>query len=119
MKQHLRRLSLTLLFLTALLSAAMAQFDVTGTVKSNKGEPLTGVVVAIKNTNLGTTTDVDGKYSIHVPGTSAILVYSYLGYRSQEKGASAASTMDVVMETTTSDLEEVIWKPSSRWNPTW
>src|SRR5438034_1131456 len=106
MKQLLRMLIITLLLLPALVSAALAQFDVSGTVKNAKGEPLIGVVVAVKNTNTGTTTDVDGKYKIHVSSSSATLVFAYLGYRTEEKTVSSASTIDLTMVETTSELEE-------------
>src|ERR1043165_2377989 len=108
MKQLLRMLTFMLMLLPALMSTASAQFDVSGTVKNAKGEPLIGVVVAVKNTNTGTTTDADGKYTIHVSSASSTLVFAYLGYRTEEKTVSSASTVDLTMTETTSELEEVI-----------
>src|SRR5438552_1160514 len=98
MRQLLRTLAITLLFVSVLSGMALAQYDVSGTVKNAKGEPLIGVTVAVKNTNTGTTTDLDGKYRIHVSSPSAILEFSYVGYRTEEKPVSSAGTVDLTME---------------------
>lgn len=108
MKQILQKVTITLLLLPALISVARAQLDVSGTVQSNQGEQLIGVTVAVKNSNIGTTTNLDGRYAIRIPGSSGTLVFTYIGYRSVEREVSSASTIDVIMEETTSELEEVI-----------
>ncbi|HYV91456.1 MAG TPA: SusC/RagA family TonB-linked outer membrane protein [Chitinophagales bacterium] len=108
MKQLIRMLTITLLLVPALMSAALAQFDVSGTVKSDKGEPLIGVTVAVKNTNTGSTTDMDGKYIIHVFSSSGTLIFSYVGYSTVEKPVTSAGAVDVTLTETTSNLEEVI-----------
>lgn len=108
MKHFVRKLSITLLLIVTLTGAALAQLDVTGTVKNVNGEPLIGVTVAVKNTNVGTATDVDGKYSLRVSGTAATLVYSYIGFHTVEKAVSASGVIDITMEETTSNLEEVV-----------
>lgn len=108
MKILLLKFSLLLLLMTVLLNKADAQFDVSGTVKNERGEPLTGVTVAVKNTNTGTTTDADGKYNIHVSTASAKLEFSYVGFRTEERTVSSSSAIDLTMVETSSDLEEVI-----------
>lgn len=108
MRQLLRTLTITLIILPAFIHAAMAQYDVSGTVKNYKGEPLIGVTIAVKNTNTGTTTDVDGKYTLRVSSSPATLEYSYLGYHTVEKNVTSAAIIDVSMEETSSELEEVI-----------
>jgi TonB-linked SusC/RagA family outer membrane protein len=108
MRQILRTLTIMLFLVSVLLGTALAQFDVSGTVKSAKGEPLIGVTVAVKNTNTGTTTDLDGKYRIHVSSSPATLEFSYVGYRTQEKTVSSAGNVDLTMEESSSTLEEVV-----------
>lgn len=58
---------------------------ITGTVTDSKQEPLIGVNVTLKgNSSVGTITDIDGNYTLSVPSDKAVLVYSYIGYTSQE-----------------------------------
>jgi TonB-linked SusC/RagA family outer membrane protein len=86
-----------------------AQFTASGTVTDANGDPLVGVSVAIKGTNLGTVTDLDGKYSLEVPTNSAILEFSYLGYKSVEYSVSSGE--DIVNATLSEDvtrMEEVV-----------
>ncbi len=91
------------------MNTSFAQFDVSGTVQSAGGEPLVGVTVAVKNTNVGTATDIDGKYVIQVPPGSTTLVYSYIGYRNEEREVSGSnSVLNVVLEESASELDEVI-----------
>src|SRR5690606_16465492 len=61
------------------------QVTVTGTVTSSEdGATLPGVNVVIKGTSLGTTTDIDGKYTIQAPDANSILIFSFIGYEPQE-----------------------------------
>ena len=56
-----------------------------GTVlEEGTNEPLIGVNVVVKGTTIGTTTDIDGKYSIKIPSDKAILVFSYIGQKTEE-----------------------------------
>ena len=61
------------------------QHTVAGRVIDNAtGEPLPGASIVIRGTSIGTTTGVDGEYSLNVPGPDAVLVFSFIGYHSQE-----------------------------------
>ena len=83
----MKRFLLGLVTLSVLLCsyAASGQTrDVTGTVKDENGEPLPGVSVVVKGTSNGTVTDVDGKYTLPVPQTGAVLTFSFIGLESQE-----------------------------------
>ena len=87
------------MFLVALLMpiAMMAQqISLKGSVKDNTGEPLMGAVVCEKNTNNKVVTDLDGNYSISVPGKATIVV-SYIGYETQEVAVNGKTVIDVVM----------------------
>jgi len=81
---------------------------ITGTVKDAKGEALIGVNVLLKGTQVGTSTDVNGKFSIKVPGTKTVLVFSYIGYTSTEVTVGNQKTIDVVLTETESTLNEVV-----------
>lgn len=81
---------------------------VTGTVSDVNGEPLIGVNVMVKeNKNAGTMTDIDGKYSISV-GSNQTLVFSYLGYVSQDVPAGGQSVINIVLKESAELLDEVI-----------
>ncbi|MBP9882708.1 MAG: SusC/RagA family TonB-linked outer membrane protein [Chitinophagales bacterium] len=108
MKRLFYKLAITLLAIPAFCNAVFAQFDVNGTVTSSAGEPLIGVTVSVKNTNNGTVTNEDGYYNIRISGSSATLVFSYLGYRSQEKPVSSSGTVNVALEEANTELDEVI-----------
>ena len=81
---------------------------VEGKVTSEEdGTGLPGVNILIKGTTRGTTTDVDGHYRMNVP-EDAILVFSYLGYETQEIAVGTRSVIDVVMAPDLSRLQEVV-----------
>src|SRR5690606_19944999 len=80
---------------------------ITGSVKDTTGI-LPGVTVQIKGTSNGTQTDENGNYVIDVPTTSSILVYSMVGYVSQEISVNQLTKIDVVMEADPSALDEVV-----------
>ncbi len=82
---------------------------VTGTIKDqNSGEPLPGVNVMVKGTTAGTATDAEGKYEINVTDGNAILVFSYVGYLSQEITVGSRSVVDISMVSDTRNLDEVV-----------
>ncbi|MEQ8422289.1 MAG: SusC/RagA family TonB-linked outer membrane protein, partial [Arenibacter algicola] len=84
------------------------QQSVTGQVVDENGVPLPGVSVLEKGTTNGVAADFDGNYSITVSSENSILVFSYIGYSSQEVVAGASSTINVQMELDASQLDEVI-----------
>lgn len=74
-----------------------------------QNEPLIGVNVTIKNASTtGTITDMDGKYTLDVPSNSSVLVFSYIGYSSQEVKVNNRSVIDVVLKDDMQALEEVV-----------
>ncbi len=84
-----------------------AQQPVSGTVTDESG-PLPGATVAIKGTSTGTTTDFDGNYTLNDVPADATLVFSFVGYETQEVGVEGRSTIDVNLATDASELEEVV-----------
>ena len=82
---------------------------VSGIVTDSKNESLIGVNVTIKNASTtGTITDMDGKYTLDVPSNSSVLVFSYIGYSSQEVKVNNRSVIDVVLKDDMQALEEVV-----------
>lgn len=102
--------SLLVLFLALFAFQGMAQErTVTGTVTDADADaPLPGVSILIKGTNTGTITDIDGQYSISVPGSGATLVFSYLGYGQQERAVGNNSQINVSLAAEESALSEVV-----------
>jgi TonB-linked SusC/RagA family outer membrane protein len=80
---------------------------VRGTVVDNAG-PLPGVTVLVQGTTNVTTTDADGNYTITVAGEGAVLVFSYIGYKSIAYPVGSRSRIDVTMEEEISRLDEVV-----------
>jgi TonB-dependent starch-binding outer membrane protein SusC len=91
------------------ITPAMAQqVKITGVVNdSNTGEALPGVNVVIKGTTRGVTTDMDGKFSIEA-GAADVLVFSYVGYLSQEVATAGQSNLKVALVPDVKKLDEVV-----------
>lgn len=85
------------------------QSTVVGVVTaSSDGLRLAGVSVSIKGTSRGVSTDEEGRYAIENVPADAVLVFSMVGYTTKEETAGTRTTIDVILEPTTSDLEEVV-----------
>ncbi len=94
-------------FPPALLQAA--QREVTGKVTDGStGESLPGVSIIIKGTTSGTVTDINGQYRILVADNSAMLVFSFLGFQSQEVLAGSRSEIDIELLPDIHTLSEVV-----------
>lgn len=81
---------------------------ITGTIVDNTKEPLIGVNIVVKGTSTGTVTDIDGKFSLPITETNAVLVISYIGYKSQEIKVGNQSSLNVTLEAETLGLEEIV-----------
>ena len=80
---------------------------VSGTVFDEQREPLIGASVLVPGTTVGTSTDVQGRYSVTVPNGASSLQFNYIGYKSQTR-AIAGNTMNVVMQEDNAQLDEVV-----------
>ncbi|WP_245859837.1 TonB-dependent receptor [Spirosoma aerolatum] len=87
---------------------ASADLTITGTISDDKGEVLPGVSVVVKGTQRGTTTDAKGQYRISVPDGKATLIYSFVGYLSQEVLVGNQSVISLTLKADSKSLEEVI-----------
>ena len=82
---------------------------ISGNITSDEdGSGLPGVNVIIKGTTVGTTTDVNGSYTLDVPSDGGTLVFSFIGLASQEVEIGARSVVDVVMSSEVEELQEVV-----------
>ena len=104
----LRRASALMLGLIVLSLNSYAQdLDVRGKVTSVEGEELPGVNIMIKGTTTGAITDIEGNYRMSVPDGSS-LIFSYVGYKTQEILVGNQSVIDISLETDISSLDEII-----------
>ncbi|MDR2057753.1 MAG: TonB-dependent receptor [Dysgonamonadaceae bacterium] len=92
----------------SLISYGQNTISVTGSVlDSENREPLIGVTVREKGTKNGTSTDLDGKFTLRT-AANATLTFSYLGYADKEVNAGSAGEMPVLMEEQTRSLDELV-----------
>ncbi|MDN5203283.1 TonB-dependent receptor [Fulvivirgaceae bacterium BMA10] len=103
-------LLISFLFATGLFAEAWAQGrSVTGKVTSQEdGSGLPGVNIILKGTSVGTTSDVDGNYSIEVPGEGAILIFSFIGFSTAEVEVGNRSIVNVNLLSDTKTLSEIV-----------
>ncbi|WP_461115356.1 TonB-dependent receptor [Spirosoma jeollabukense] len=81
---------------------------ITGRVTDEKGEGLPGVSVVVKGSQRGTTTDPNGQFQLDLPERNVILVFSFVGYESQEVTVGAQSTLNVTLTVSEKGLQEVV-----------
>ncbi len=78
------------------VQSAIAQKSISGKVTdADNGTPLIGATVTVKNSGMGTVTDLDGKYTLQVPADAKTLLVSYTGYRTAEIAIGSGTTIDV------------------------
>lgn len=81
---------------------------VKGSVKGAKGEALQGVTVMEKGTNNGTSTNGEGAFSIEVTNADAVLVFTSVGYKSQEVAVAGKTSVDVTLEADAGNLTDIV-----------
>ena len=81
---------------------------VTGQVKDAKGEPLIGVSILVKGTSDGAITDLDGNYKVITKSTNPVVVYSYIGYKTQEIPLKGQTLVDITLLDDTQVIDEVV-----------
>lgn len=110
MRQKLLNVFLVCLFCLTSTAAALAQqtIKVTGKVIDSTNEGVPGVNVQVKGGSLGTITDVDGNYKIDVPNSKSVLVFSFIGYETQEVSVGNKTVINVSLKDDTQVLDEVV-----------
>lgn len=81
---------------------------ITGQVVDAKGEPLIGVSILVKGTTDGAITDLDGNYKIMTKSNNPVIVYSYIGYKTQEIPLKGQTTINITMMDDTQVIDEVV-----------
>jgi TonB-linked SusC/RagA family outer membrane protein len=102
------RFGLLLSVILLMSHAVLAQKTVRGTVKDNLDIPLPGVSVTLKGTNNGTTTNAEGVFTLTVPESGSVLVFTYVGITPQEIAVGDQSVMNVTLELNVGKLNEVV-----------
>ncbi len=85
-----------------------ADVSVSGKITDEKNSPLPGVSVVLKGTQRGTATNTSGEYTLNVPDQSAVLVFSFVGYKSQEVTVGSQSSIDLSLLPDDNALDEVV-----------
>ncbi|TRX24033.1 SusC/RagA family TonB-linked outer membrane protein [Flavobacterium franklandianum] len=96
-----------MVFLTFLCTSLTYSQDVSGTVSDSSG-PLPGASVLVKGTNNGAQTDLDGKFIIRNVGSNAVLIFSFIGLKSQEINVEGKSNIKVTLAADNAELKEVV-----------
>ena len=104
--KHIKRLGFSILMLL-FCAGANAQMTVSGKVTDSSG-PVPGVNVTLKGTSTGAATDFDGNYTISNVPSNGVLVFSYLGYKSQEVSINNQNQINVALESDMAALDEVV-----------
>ena len=84
------------------------EHTITGQVLDAKGEPLIGVSILVKGTTDGAITDLDGNYKIVTKSDNPIIVYSYIGYKTQEVPLKGQASINITMLDDTQVIDEVV-----------
>ncbi len=95
-------------FIVIVPKADMQQVVVTGKVIDSEGDPLPGVNIVEKGTTNGVITDLDGNYSITVASSSSVLVFSYIGYNTEEVEVGSQTVLSMILIESLEELGEVV-----------
>ena len=97
------------MLMAALINDAIGQDrTITGNVVDENGSTLPGVNILLKGTAIGTTSDIDGNYVLSVPSEGGVLIFSFIGFASNEIEIGSRSTINVTLIGDTRQLSEVV-----------
>jgi len=82
--------------------------DVRGVVKDEQGDPLIGVTILLKNTQAGTITDINGEFILDLHGAENTLIFSYIGFKSEEIKVTRGTSLTIVLKEDAQLLEETV-----------
>lgn len=101
-------LLISLLNLFVLFSFAQNNFPVTGKITDNAGNPLQGVTVQVKGTQIATSTNKDGTFSINAPSGSSVLVYSSVGFTAREVPIENKAQVSISLSPVDNTMDQVV-----------
>ena len=99
------------IMLSAAKAADAVQQAITVTGKVMDGafnEPMPGVAIQVQGTTTGTVTDLDGNFTLEVPSQDAVLIFSFVGYKTQNVTVGTQRNLNITMQEDTETLEEVV-----------
>ncbi len=108
MRQLITKIGMILLVVCLVVVTANAQRVVSGTVTDDSGTPVSYANVYVKGTTIGTTTDLDGNYSLKVPEGASALMVNYVGFKEREIDISDGGTSFNVNMSEGTELDEVV-----------
>ena len=110
MHNFIRSTCIWILWCLPILGSSAHIFDktITGTVRDENNDPLIGVSIVAKNTTVGTITNADGNYELKLPDDVTTLVFSYIGYQTQEINIDGRNIIDLVMVSAAAQIEQVV-----------
>ncbi len=91
-----------------LSSITQQKIEIKGTVTGDDGIPVPGASVMVKGSSIGTISDFDGNYQISVNDKNAVLVFSFVGYKTREINVNGLTTIDVILENDINELNTVV-----------
>ena len=101
-----------LFFYASVFSLQLAAQDedliVSGTVTDEKGDPIPGVNIFVRNTSTGTISEFNGNYRLVAPANAQFIVYSFIGYQTVEEPINNRNIIDIVLKEDAQELEEII-----------
>jgi TonB-dependent starch-binding outer membrane protein SusC len=104
----MKKIPILLVLLFLIIQGFSQNRTISGKVVDVNGIGLPGATVQLKGTSQGLLTDIDGKYSISIPSSGNILVFSYVGYITQEIATAGNTTIDVVLMESIQNLDQVM-----------
>lgn len=107
-KQFFQRLCSTFLLSMICLLAFSQGKQIQGVVKDATGEPIIGANVLVKGTTNGMITDIDGNFSLSNVNSQDVIVFSYIGYITQEVTVGDQTTFNIILKEDTETLDEVV-----------
>lgn len=108
-KQSVIQKITAVLFVFMACTSAMAQYTVSGKITSGEDQsPIPGVNILVKGTTNGTISDADGNFSVNANSANDVLVFSFVGFASQEVSINNRTSLDVVLQTDAKQLNEVV-----------
>ena len=99
----------TLLMAFCLNMHSQNNLTVKGMIVDSQNEPVIGASVTVKgNTSIGVISDISGKYTLTVPSSNSVIMFSYIGMKTQELKVGSRRTINVTLEDDNAELGEVV-----------
>lgn len=105
---HIKGYLITLAMLLISMTMLGQEHFITGKVKSQEGVALPGATVRVASSQIGTTTDIKGKYKIRLPEDHNVLIFSFVGYKNRRVEVNDKKTINITLEKKSKEINEVV-----------